>query len=156
MTRETLISLYSINHQALRANAKDVTDDEALLQPKPAGHCRNWVVGHVVASRNGMMQLVGAGPFWDPALNDRYKRGSAPIQGPGEGKPLRGLLADLDLSQERLLGWLTTAPETTWDSPLEDWGTVGKALYFFQFHEAYHVGQAGLLRRLAGKKGAIA
>jgi uncharacterized damage-inducible protein DinB len=33
--------------------------------------------------------------------------------------------------------------------------TVGDQLAFLQFHEAYHIGQAGLLRRLAGKDGAI-
>jgi len=33
--------------------------------------------------------------------------------------------------------------------------TVGNQLAFFQFHEAYHAGQVGLLRRLAGKEGAL-
>ena len=33
---------------------------------------------------------------------------------------------------------------------------LGDRLSFLQFHETYHAGQTGILRRLAGKKGAIA
>jgi hypothetical protein len=33
--------------------------------------------------------------------------------------------------------------------------TVCETLAILQFHEAYHVGQAGVLRRIAGKQGAI-
>lgn len=156
MMRETLIQLFSINHRALHANVEGLSDEDALVQPKPDGNCLNWVVGHIVASREGFMALVGAGSFWDAASTERYKRGAAPIREAGEGAPLGGLLADLDRSQERLMAWLNATPETTWETPLENWGTVGKALFFFQFHEAYHVGQTGLLRRMVGKKGAIA
>jgi hypothetical protein len=34
-------------------------------------------------------------------------------------------------------------------------GTLGDKLGFLQFHEAYHAGQIGLLRRLVGKEGKI-
>ena len=33
--------------------------------------------------------------------------------------------------------------------------TVGSLLMTIAWHQAYHVGQTGLLRRLAGKEGAI-
>jgi len=33
--------------------------------------------------------------------------------------------------------------------------SLGSKLAVLQFHEAYHAGQLGLLRRIAGKKGAI-
>jgi len=35
-------------------------------------------------------------------------------------------------------------------------GTVAEALTILGFHEAYHVGQLGIQRRLIGKDGAIA
>jgi len=34
-------------------------------------------------------------------------------------------------------------------------GSLAAKLAGLQFHEAYHAGQLGLLRRIAGKKGAI-
>jgi uncharacterized damage-inducible protein DinB len=33
--------------------------------------------------------------------------------------------------------------------------TVSEKLAFLQFHEAYHAGQIAILRRMAGKPGAI-
>jgi hypothetical protein len=33
--------------------------------------------------------------------------------------------------------------------------SVGEKLFVLQFHEAYHAGQTGLLRRIAGHEGAI-
>jgi len=156
MIRETLLDLFTINHQALHTNLKGLTDADALVQPKPDGNCLAWVVGHIVASRDGALTLVGADSFLDPETRKRYARGSAPVREAGDGKPLTALLADLDRSQERLTTWLTSAPDSVWTSPLEGWGTVAKGLLFLHFHEAYHVGQTGILRRLAGKKGAIA
>jgi len=156
MTREMLLYLYSINHKALHANVSDLSDEDALIQPKPDGNCLNWVVGHIVSSRDGALKLVGGEGFLDPATSKRYDRGSAPIRGAGDGKPLAALLTEFDRSQERLAAWLRAAPEGAWESPLEGWGTVAKRLFFLHFHEAYHVGQTGILRRLAGKKGAIA
>ncbi len=156
MTRETLLDLFTINHGALHLNVKDLSDQDALVQPAPDGNCLAWVVGHLVSSRDSALKLVGAGAFWDPESTKRYARGSAPVRGPGDGKPLAALLADFDLSQERLTAWLKSAPDSAWTSPLEGWGTVAKGLFFLHFHEAYHIGQTGVLRRLAGKKGAIA
>ena len=48
-----------------------------------------------------------------------------------------------------------TSPDSRLDEPLEK-DTLGWRLAFLQFHEAYHAGQLGLLRRLLGKDGAIA
>ena len=45
-------------------------------------------------------------------------------------------------------------PEEEWSKPSDD-GTKLDKLAFLQFHEAYHSGQLGLLRRIVGKPGAI-
>ncbi len=155
MIRETLTQLFTVNHRALHTNVEGITDREALVRPQPDGNCLNWVVGHIVASRNGALKLVGEEPIWDAATADRYKRGSAPISSAEEGKPLAALLADLDASQERLLRGIGKAADGKWEEALPDWGTVGRAIFFLHFHEAYHIGQTGLLRRVAGKPGAI-
>jgi hypothetical protein len=34
-------------------------------------------------------------------------------------------------------------------------GNLGETLFVLQFHEAYHAGQTGLLRRMAGREGVI-
>jgi uncharacterized damage-inducible protein DinB len=155
MIVETLTSLFKTNHYAIRVNAEGITDEEALRQPDPAGNCMNWVVGHIVASRNRALSLLGEEPVWPREDEERYKRGSAPIRSAGEGKPLSALMADLDRSQERLLRGLERAGDAKMAEPMPEWGTVRQALFFLHFHEAYHAGQVAVLRRLAGREGAI-
>lgn len=45
-------------------------------------------------------------------------------------------------------------PPADFERKLEN-GNVGERLAFLQFHESYHAGQVGLLRRLLGKDGVI-
>ena len=155
MSTATLSRMYGINHHALHVNVKGVTNEEAWIQPRPYGNCMNWVVGHIVASRNGILAALGEEAIWPKEEAKTYARHSAPITAPGEGKPLDLMLADFDRAQERInsaLGRITAADLV---KPFGDGDTVGGWLHFLQFHEAYHIGQAGLLRRMAGKECAI-
>jgi len=155
MSDPILSNLFETNVYAIRVNVEGITDAEALLQPHPAGNCMNWVMGHILSSREGALKLFGEEPALPPDTAARYKRGSSPIAGSGDGIPMSDLLARLAVSQERLLRGIENAPAAKWDEERADFGTVRRALYFLQFHEAYHAGQLAILRRLAGKKGAI-
>jgi DinB family protein len=161
MTAEALKLLFQYNHYAIGVNARDLTHQESLIGPGPAGNCANWVLGHIVQNRGAVLSLLGEQPVWDAAEGERYKRGSAPIAGgaapPGAAaaaKPFPEIFEALDRSQERILAGLSRVKE-------EDLGSAGtkgsliSKLAGLQFHEAYHAGQLGLLRRIAGKKGAI-
>jgi hypothetical protein len=89
-------------------------------------------------------------------------RGSTPLS-PGrvaEARPFESLLADLVRSQERLKAGLSriTPEELAAEGlPGVPGGvtTVGTQLAFFNFHESYHAGQMGILRRLIGLSGAM-
>jgi len=147
--------LFGISHQALHVNIEGVTHEESLRQPRPAGNCLNWTVGHIVASRNGVLHAMGHDLTWSAEEAARYKRGSAPITAPGEAKPFEKLVQDLDRSQERIQSGLGALTEADLAKPYSDKQTVGEWIAFLHFHEAYHVGQTGLLRRIVGKEGAI-
>jgi len=155
MIAKTLTRLFEINLHAIRVNAEGITDAEALIQPQPGGNCMNWVVGHIVASREAMLKLLGEPPVLTPEVTARYRRGTAPIAIAGDGAPLSELLASLAASQERLLRGIANATEEKWNETVPDFGNAGEAAHFLHFHEAYHAGQIALLRRMAGKKGAI-
>jgi hypothetical protein len=155
MSDPILSNLFETNLYAIRVNTEGISDTEALLQPDPGGNCMNWVMGHILASREGALNVFGEPAVLAPETTARYKRGSAPIAGPGDGLPMSELLARLASSQERLLRGIENAPAAKWDEERSDFGTVRRAIYFLHFHEAYHAGQLALLRRLAGKKGAI-
>jgi hypothetical protein len=155
MSDPVLSNLFETNLYAIRVNTEGISDAEALLQPHPGGNCMNWVVGHITSTREGLLKVFGEPVVLAPEVAARYKRGSAPITGPGDGLPTSELLAHLAASQERLLRGIENAAEAKWNEERADFGTVRRAAYFLHFHEAYHAGQLALLRRMAGKKGAI-
>jgi uncharacterized damage-inducible protein DinB len=155
MKPNELARLFTLNHHALHRNLDGVTDEEALLQPV-SGNCLNWVVGHIVASRNGVLKVLGAEPYWPAEPAGRYARGSAPVsENDGSAVPFRELVRAFDGSQERIASALAGVTDADLARPHAQDQTVGEWLSFLHFHEAYHIGQTGLLRRLVGKEGAI-
>jgi len=154
MTTEGLKLLFQYNHYAIGVNARDLTHEESLLGPKPGGNCANWVLGHIVQNRGTILELLGEQPVWNASDGDPYKRGSAPIARGATAKPFPEILEALDRSQERLLAGLSRMRDSHLGSA-DTKGSRAAKLAALQFHEAYHAGQLGLLRRIAGKKGAI-
>jgi hypothetical protein len=143
----------------LKGQTADLTQEESLFQPPRGGNCINWLVGHVVTSRNQMLELLGRPPIWGQEERARYALGSPPIEAPGPGVlELSRLLADYEATQKPIL----EALETMTDEDLATrvpWfgGEIDKqgALGGFLFHEAYHIGQASLVRRLLGKASTV-
>jgi uncharacterized damage-inducible protein DinB len=58
----------------------------------------------------------------------------------------------LEASQERLLSGLEDEEILSHETGES---TLGSKLFTFNFHESYHAGQLGILRRMLGKEGAI-
>jgi uncharacterized damage-inducible protein DinB len=153
MSAQGLKRLFELNHYAIGANVRDLTHEQSLLQPGSAGNCANWVVGHIVTNRGYILEMIGEKPVWDEAATQPYQRGSGPLAKTA-AKPFPEILEALDRSQERLMAGLARLSDKDLGAP-ESKDTLGGKLAFFQFHEAYHAGQLGLLRRVAGKEGAI-
>jgi len=163
MTGSELASIYEFSYGAINRNLDGVSNEESLFIPQPAGNCINWVVGHIVAARNTALNLAGGAPILSGDAAAPYRRGSNPIHAGDrvlDLGTLRGFLAD---SQQQLIPALATisdemlalpVPEPLRRAPLT--GSIEAALARLAFHESYHNGQIGLLRRLAGKTGAIA
>ena len=161
ITADTLKMLYGMNKWALGVNTEGIGHEESLAAPPRGGNCANWVVGHIVATRNVVLSLVGAEAVLDKETAALYERGSAPMTDPTRARRFEELLADFERAQARLEAALDRASDQLLAAPVPEGapkvgdGLVGSTLAMLQFHEAYHVGQTGLLRRLAGKPGAI-
>lgn len=158
---KTLGMLFRFTHGVFRQNTAGVTQEESLRQPQPAGNCINWVGGHLVSSRQGLLASLGVAPTWTQAERDYYKRGSAPVTGAAGTIAWERIAADMDASQEALLGVIANLDTERLLSALPPEGnpfqvdSLGENIAIFHFHESYHVGQLGVLRRLVGKPGAI-
>jgi hypothetical protein len=162
MTGAELASMYEFSYGAIKRNLEDVTNEESLVQPPGAGNCLNWVLGHIVAARNTALKLAGSAPVVGEDVAAYYRRGSDPLK-PGGKVPdlatLHGLLSD---TQRQLVPALSALSDEALTQPVPEalrrpplTGSVADALVRLHYHEGYHNGQIGLLRRLAGKEGAI-
>jgi hypothetical protein len=146
---ESLIQLLTITQRSLDRNLEGFTHVESLAQP-PGGNCVNWLLGHILVHRNHMLAALGEGPAWTADGAARYDRGSEPITGDGDGvEPLDSLLAALKHSNQELVeavrrGGAAKLAENARLGP-------GQRIDFLVFHEAYHAGQVGLMRRIVGK-----
>lgn len=154
MSPEQLANSFRTTHWVLTHQAEGLSHADSLLQPQPRGNCFNWVLGHILASRSGMLELLGQEPIWPEARRARYRRGSAPVTSAEDEDVVdfQEMLADLETSQERLLaGFDALTSDALLAVVDEDNGTTrGGMLAFLFFHEAYHSGQTEQLRQLAG------
>ena len=158
MIVEALISQLQASNYVMKANVGDVTHEESLVQPSPGGNCLNWVLGHLVATRSKFLREFGGKAPWGEAESKQFDRHAPPISNPADAKPLHEIWSALDEtlhSMTEVLSGVTPvqlaqkAPFSPTNNPNE---TLGSLLATFAFHDAYHAGQTGLLRRLIGKK----
>lgn len=158
ITRDALRKLFGISYQVLKKNLNSVTHEESLVQPEADGNCLNWVVGHILSTRNNALQMLNQQTFWNQEEAELYKRGSEPIKDGSRALNFKKMVTDLDRSQELLMTSLSEISETQLNSPCPDPSigeTMEEAFFIMQFHETYHAGQTGLLRRIAGREGVI-
>jgi uncharacterized damage-inducible protein DinB len=160
MDAKTLLKMFGVSHGVMRMNLDSLDHEASLVQPRPAGNCINWVVAHILAVRDQMFGVLGL----EPVLGEsgiRYRRGSPPVREASDAIPFPDLLAALTRSQERLEGALAGYTPEQLAAPFDGArlpgrpSTVAEVLIFFHVHESYHAGQLGVLRRVAGREGAI-
>ena len=142
-------------------NLDCVTDEDALVGPEKGGNCTNWIVGHLLHARAGLLDLLGTELPFARDKYKRYERSSSPVDGPETTVPLSEMAVDLAATAEPLEGALDGLTDVflTQVAPIKPTGnedeTMGSLLAGLAFHEAYHAGQLGLLRRIGGREGAI-
>ncbi|MEM9555459.1 MAG: DinB family protein [Acidobacteriota bacterium] len=163
-TDAAAIQIY-YNLGALQMNVDSISHEESVRIPGGAGNCLNWIVGHLVRTRGTILGLVGDRESYAEAVDAAvYGRGtSMPADDPeGTAMPFDHLVELFAAAQPRLLaGFAALSDEQLLEpAPFSPRGsdneTLGSLLAGLSFHEAYHVGQTGLLRRQLGYAGRIA
>lgn len=160
MTGALLARQFELNHRVTHRNIQDVTHEESLVPPAPAGNCLNWVLGHVLATRNLVLASLGEPPVLDAAKAAPYERGATPPLPVEDALRLEEIVAALDCSQTTIASKMPALEDGALAQifsgpPPLGTTSLGERLATLSFHEAYHVGQCGLLRRLLGKANAI-
>lgn len=148
-------------HQVVRLQTDGVTHNESLMQPKPAGNCLNWVVGHLIAVYNDALPMLEQEPVTSKEALAPYQRGAPPLDDHAQALQIAELLALWDVVNARVDTGLVALPaeRLSQPAPFSPTGnaneTVSTLLSTVMFHQAYHTGQTALLRRIVGKPGAI-
>jgi len=125
-------------------------DEEALYrQPGPHSNPMLWVAGHLTHFRGRLVRILGSErPVpWE----ELFQTGSR-LHEPSDYPRIEEIEALWGELSEELLGRLQTLTPAELDAPLRvrapsTDGTVAGALALFAFHEGYHIGQLGYLRR---------
>lgn len=151
---QALIYAFEYDAQVIHNQLQDVSHAESLLQPIADSHSINWLLGHIVSARSLPLKHVGSEPVWSDEQRARYRDGSAPIGAEGPGVlPLATLLEAFDESHERLIRGLQAISSEVLTTPVEYRGrTVFNNLFYYHFHETYHIGQMTMIGEALGKK----
>lgn len=150
-----LIQLAKLNHSLLTRNLEGLTHEQALVTLYGGGSHLNWLVAHLVAGRDRMLEALGAERVRSAEVDKGFDYGSTPPSA-DEAWPLNQHRVDFLTAHERLLPALEGATADQLAQPFDSNNcTLGYQLNFMLWHEAYHVGQATLYRRKAGLKSPI-
>jgi len=146
-----LASRLKANDWMVRQAVEGLADEE-WRQPIAGANPMLWVLGHIVAYRRRMMEAAGleADAPDDEALFTRGSSGEPPTHVAPDS--LLERLADYSRRLvEKLAGMSEeeAAEKTEIVTPDRSPDRI-RVLFFFYFHETYHVGQLGLLRRQLG------
>lgn len=134
-----------------------IGNDALLTRPGPRSNPMLWVAGHLVQART---RLLGAcGPPRTLPWADLFATGSVIgdlTRYPGIGE----LVAVWRSASDELTKRIAALPDQRLDEPAPRWltggdGTMLDALAYAAFHEAYHVGQMGYLRKWLGLDGIL-
>jgi hypothetical protein len=145
---------YRFNDRFLGVLVDGFEEPDWRFRPEGGGNAAIWIVGHLAAVRRQIRRHLGENLPKVP-WEDSFDMGVDPATIDSWPDPA-DLLADFHASGEPIEARLHAMTPEEASRELEhafpDGGnTMEGWLRFFYFHETYHLGQLGLLRRMRGK-----
>lgn len=155
---DLLVSQVEFIHHVVKRNTEHIDHAESLLSPVGGGNSFNWVLGHMVYTRNESMIFLNQAPLFPKEALELYR--DAPLTETRRAIEFEALLSQYDQLKNPYIEGLKKLTEKDLKQPapekLKDIAdNLGELLARLIFHEAYHAGQLGLLRRITGRAGAI-
>lgn len=159
--KATLLTQFGAARYLTGMNLKGITAEQSLYRPEPGGNCIRWLVGHLAHTYDAMLQALGGEPFLEATEYERFRRGSDPLAADEDLPAWDRMLSDWDEVQKRFIAAVEDmdparagdkAPYSPGGNPDE---TMGSLLALIGFHQAYHAGQIGIVRRLTGEAGTL-
>ena len=136
--------------------AAGLTLEDSIAQPPFKANTFNWVLGHILVSRDRALRLLDLAPVLDLTEKSLYETGSIPVN-VETAVSLNRLLQILDASQTALVGGLEAVSAEALEELYDDQRkqSVEDRLAGLHWHETYHVGQLEILRQVSGEREAF-
>jgi uncharacterized damage-inducible protein DinB len=154
-TIEHVAFIFKLNNEMVTRTLAGLTDEECWKQPGDGGNPILWLVGHLTISRVTLLKKLGAG--YDHGLGPLFDRGA--VRGDTSLYPTRQVIeAAWQGTRARMrdgFAQLTDDALSATPGGRAFPGVTDNAslIAFMAFHESYHVGQMGYLRRMLGHSG---
>jgi hypothetical protein len=136
--------------------AAGMTHEDSVTQPPFKANTFNWVLGHILVSRNRVLGLLNQAPVFEDPGSDSYESGSEPSSSEN-AVTLDRLLQVLDISQTAIVEGLESATTDLLGKIADEKRaqTVSDQIAGLHWHETYHVGQLEILRQVSGEREAF-
>jgi len=150
-----LATRFRFNESVVAHTAADFTAADWVHRLGDSSHAY-WILGHLVVSRRSLLRNLGKElpvASWELA----FGRGSRPgplYAGPAPRELLDELRAAGELLEQHLGAMTPEAAAAPYVRKFPDGSSTREgAAAFMHWHETYHLGQLGVLRRACGKSG---
>lgn len=148
MEKQIVTEYFNFNNYVIQANLQDISHEESLQKPLAEGNCVNWIFGHLLLTRNHLHELLKLDPALDQRYQNLYDSGISKQVPKDQALAIEQLMNNYQQSQQMVMSTLNESHD---EKDQDFW----KTLSGLAFHEAYHAGQLGLLRKGLGKEGKI-
>ena len=145
----------------VNANTHGLTHEESLAAPQPGGNRLNWVLAHLLSVYDGFLPLLRQEPVIGAPTLKRFARGAPPLENPADAIDWGWGGGACNPARDRVDAGLARLDPEILDQPVPNSPsgnpdeTVRSLITTVMVHQAYHAGQTGVLRRIAGREGAI-
>ncbi len=148
----TTTAILATNAAVFDRTVQGVSGEKWVAQPSPDSNHMLWIAGHVVVHRAKALRLLGQP--WSAPWESLFARGVAKSASEQYPKP-EEVLQEWKHVCEGLRAGLANVSAELLNKPSSNAGrafeaTVAGTISFLSFHESYHVGQMGYLRKWLG------
>lgn len=156
-TPQEMIGLFERTTNIVNRQAEGLSHVDSLLQLPVRGNCFNWVLGHIVESRDKILAMYDHEVVLSADEVALYCRGSDPITDGETAVSFERLLSDFNRQYEIIVASFSATDVEKFNEIInEKHGfSFGDRISFLHWHETYHTGQFEILRQLAGVDDAI-
>ena len=139
MKNDLLVNYFIFTTDKLNEVMEGITHETSLVRPSPKGNNINWLLGHLVITRDNMTKVLCSQNICGEETTALYREGT-PVTTAATAKNTIELLKIFNDNNELLMNGLQKLDLS--DNPDRE-----KRIAYLAFHEAYHTGQIGILRR---------